>query len=81
MQRVPVFGTHFEIAQRAAFFLYRGGCQQAGNDRNALAVCAGIGRFGVDGAGQNFNERFQKLAVGFVHAAVFENQTGQGQTD
>jgi len=78
MQCIPVFGTHFEIAQRAAFFLHRGGCQQAGNDRNALAVCAGIGRLGVDGTGQNFNERFQKLTVGFVHAAVFENQAGQG---
>ncbi len=38
---------------------------------------AGIRRFGVDGARQNFNERFQKLVIGCAVFSVFQDKAGQ----
>ena len=77
MQRVPVVAAHFKVTQRAAVFLNGGGSQQAGNNGHALAVGSGIRRFGVNGSGQNFNERFQQLSVGLIKHFVFQQKTDE----
>ena len=56
MQGIPVIGTHFKIFERPGIFGNGRRCQETGNDRNPLAMSAGIRRFGVDGAGQNFDK-------------------------
>ena len=70
VQGIPVIGTHLKIFERTVGLFNRGGSQQTSDNRNLLAMAAGVGGFGIYGTSQNLNKRLQQLRISLAQRFV-----------